>query len=98
MNTEQLYAIYKTCNKVVIDSRKIEKEICFCFSGESFDAATQAEAINKGAIAVVIENPDFNNPENNIFCFPSTLHTLQDRQKNTVKSKYSNYRINGKQW
>jgi UDP-N-acetylmuramoyl-tripeptide--D-alanyl-D-alanine ligase len=83
MNTEQLYAIYKTCNKVVIDSRKIEKgDLFFAFSGESFDAATQAEeAISKGAIAVIIENSDFNNPENNIFCFPSTLQTLQDLAK-----------------
>ncbi|NAW52118.1 UDP-N-acetylmuramoyl-tripeptide--D-alanyl-D-alanine ligase [Elizabethkingia argentiflava] len=80
MNREHLYAIYKTCNKVVIDSRKIEKgDLFFAFSGKSFDAATQAEeAIRNGAKAVVVENSNFENPEKNIFYFPSTLQILQD--------------------
>ncbi|WP_407481184.1 UDP-N-acetylmuramoyl-tripeptide--D-alanyl-D-alanine ligase [Elizabethkingia meningoseptica] len=83
MNTEQLYAIYKTCNKVVIDSRKIEKgDLFFAFSGESFDAATQAEeAITKGAVAVVVENSDYQNPDHHIYYFPSTLQILQDLAK-----------------
>jgi len=83
MNTEQLYAIYKTCNKVVIDSRKIEKgDLFFAFSGESFDAATQAEeAITKGAVAVVVENYDYQNPDHHIYYFPSTLQILQDLAK-----------------
>lgn len=80
MNTEEFYNIYKKSSKVEIDSRKIEKnDIFFAFSGENFDAATLAEdAINKGAIAVIVENKKFENPDKNIFYTSSTLKFLQD--------------------
>lgn len=79
MNTEQFYPLFLQAAHVVIDSRKIEKnDIFFAFSGENFNAATLAEqAIDKGALAVIIEQQDYANPERNIFYVPSTLEFLQ---------------------
>lgn len=80
MNTEQFYPIFLKAEKVTIDSRKIEKnDIFFAFSGDNFDAATLAEkAIAQGALAVIIENKEFENLEKNIFYVPSTLEFLQE--------------------
>lgn len=79
MNTEQFYPLFLQSESVTIDSRKIENnDIFFAFSGDNFDAATLAdEAINNGALAVIVENPDFENSAKNIFCVPSTLEFLQ---------------------
>lgn len=80
MNTEQFYPIFLKAEKITIDSRKInENDIFFAFSGENFDAATLAEkAIDQGALAVIIENKEFENLEKNIFYVPSTLEFLQE--------------------
>lgn len=87
MTSEKKYNEYRTvlsdlfkCKKVTIDSRKIEKnDIFFAFSGDNFDAATLAEkAIEVGALAVIIENKEFENSEKNIFYVPSTLEFLQE--------------------
>jgi UDP-N-acetylmuramoyl-tripeptide--D-alanyl-D-alanine ligase len=79
MNTEQFYPLFLQSGSVTIDSRKIEKnDIFFAFSGDNFDAATLAdEAVNNGALAVIVENPDFENSAKNIFCVSSTLEFLQ---------------------
>jgi UDP-N-acetylmuramoyl-tripeptide--D-alanyl-D-alanine ligase len=79
MNTEQFYPLFLQSGSVTIDSRKIENnDIFFAFSGDNFDAATLAEeAVDNGALAVIVENPDFKNTAKNIFCVPSTLEFLQ---------------------
>lgn len=79
MNTEQFYPLFLQSGSVTIDSRKIENnDIFFAFSGDNFDAATLAdEAVNNGALAIIVENPDFENSAKNIFCVPSTLEFLQ---------------------
>lgn len=79
MNAEKFYPIFLKSAKVTIDSRKIEtNDIFFAFSGENFNAATLAEdAVNKGALAVIVEQKDFENPDKNIFYVPSTLDFLQ---------------------
>lgn len=79
MNTEQFYPIFLQAEKITIDSRKIEKnDIFFAFSGDNFDAATMAEkAIEQGALAVIIENNEFEDIKKNIFYVPSTLEFLQ---------------------
>lgn len=83
MNIEQFYALFKKSNKVTIDSRKIEKnDIFFAFSGENFNAALHAQkAIEEGALAVIVEQKEFENKENNIFYVPSTLEFLQNLAK-----------------
>ncbi|SNV31432.1 UDP-N-acetylmuramoyl-tripeptide--D-alanyl-D-alanine ligase [Chryseobacterium taklimakanense] len=80
MNVQDFYSIYQNAGKVVIDNRKIEKgDIFFAFSGENFNAATLAEkAVEDGASAVIVEQKEFENPDKNIFCVPSTLEFLQD--------------------
>lgn len=80
MNTEQFYPLFLQSENVVIDSRKIaENDIFFAFSGENFNAAILAEeAIQKGALAVIVEQQDYENKEKNIFYVPSTLEFLQE--------------------
>ena len=80
MNAASFYPLFLQCEKVTIDSRKIEKnDIFFAFSGETFNAATLAEdAIRKGALAVIVEQKQFENIEKNIFYVSSTLEFLQE--------------------
>ncbi|QQV01554.1 MULTISPECIES: UDP-N-acetylmuramoyl-tripeptide--D-alanyl-D-alanine ligase [Chryseobacterium] len=80
MNPEQFYSIYLNAEKVTIDSRKVsENDIFFAFSGENFDAATVAEkAVENGALAVIVENKEFENKDKNIFYVHSTLDFLQN--------------------
>ena len=83
MNIESFYPLYLQSNKVTIDSRKIEKnDIFFAFTGDNFNAATLAEeAISKGALAVIVEDKDFENTAKNIFYVESTLEFLQNLAK-----------------
>ncbi len=83
MNTEQFYPYFQKANKITIDSRTIEKnDVFFAFSGDNFDAATLAkEAVEKGALAAIVEKKEFENINNNIFYVPSTLNFLQELAK-----------------
>lgn len=80
MNAASFYPLFLQCGKVTIDSRKVEQnDIFFAFSGENFNAATLAEgAADKGALAVIVEQKEFENHERNIFYVPSTLDFLQE--------------------
>ena len=79
MNIEQFYPLFLQAGKVTIDSRKIaENDIFFAFSGDNFNAATLAgKAIDEGALAVIVEQREFENADRNIFYVPSTLEFLQ---------------------
>ncbi|MGA9211592.1 UDP-N-acetylmuramoyl-tripeptide--D-alanyl-D-alanine ligase [Kaistella sp.] len=83
MNAISFYPIFLKCAKVTIDSRTIEKnDVFFAFSGATFNAAQLAEnAIDKGALAVIVEQKEFENENKNIFYVPSTLKFLQDLAK-----------------
>ncbi|WP_312993819.1 UDP-N-acetylmuramoyl-tripeptide--D-alanyl-D-alanine ligase [Chryseobacterium flavum] len=83
MNIEQFYPLFLQAGKVTIDSRKItENDIFFAFSGENFNAATLAEkAVDDGVLAVIVELPEFENKDKNIFYVPSTLEFLQELAK-----------------
>ncbi|KQT33099.1 UDP-N-acetylmuramoyl-tripeptide--D-alanyl-D-alanine ligase [Chryseobacterium sp. Leaf405] len=80
MNIEQFYPLFLQSEHVTIDSRRIGKnDIFFAFSGENFNAATFADqAIEKGALAVIVEQQDFENKAKNIFYACSTLEFLQE--------------------
>lgn len=80
MNTEQFYPLFLKSDKVTIDSRKVGKnDIFFAFSGDNFNAATFAEkAADEGALAVIVEQQEFENKDKNIFYVPSTLEFLQE--------------------
>lgn len=79
MNVQEFYQIYLKSNKVTIDSRKVGlNDIFFAFSGENFNAAKLAEdAVEKGALAVIVEQQDYAKPDKNIFYVASTLEFLQ---------------------
>ncbi|NML70559.1 UDP-N-acetylmuramoyl-tripeptide--D-alanyl-D-alanine ligase [Chryseobacterium sp. RP-3-3] len=79
MNIEQFYPLFLKSDKVTIDSRKVGKnDIFFAFSGDNFNAATFAEkAADEGALAVIVEQQEFENKDKNIFYVPSTLEFLQ---------------------
>lgn len=83
MNVSEFYALYQKANKVTIDSRKIDQQdIFFAFSGDNYNAATLAEkAIEQGALAVIVEQKEYENTAKNIFYVPSTLEFLQDLAK-----------------
>ena len=80
MNVATFYPLFQQAEKVTIDSRTIEKnDIFFAFSGENFNAATLAEkAADQGALAVIVEQKEFENTDRNIFYVPSTLDFLQE--------------------
>ena len=83
MNTEAFYPFVLQCNKVSIDSRAVEKnDIFFAFSSERFNAAATAqEAVENGALAVIVEQKEYENIASNIFYVPSTLLFLQEIAK-----------------
>jgi len=80
MNAASFYPLFLQCNKVTIDSRNIElNDLFFAFSGETYNAALKAEeSIQKGALAVIVEDEKYADPEKNIFYVPSTLQFLQE--------------------
>lgn len=80
MNIISFYSLFLKGSKVTIDSRTIEnKDIFFAFSGVTFNAATLAnQAIEKGALAVIVEDQKYEDESKNIFFVPSTLLFLQE--------------------
>lgn len=80
MNVETFYPFFLNSKRMVIDSRNVESgDVFFAFSGENFNAALYAEeAIQKGAVAVIVEQKEYENKDKNIFYVPSTLKFLQD--------------------
>lgn len=83
MITETFYPFILLSNKVTIDSRTVEEnDVFFAFSSERFNAASKAkEAIDKGALAVIVEQKNYEDVNNKIFYVPSTLLLLQDIAK-----------------
>lgn len=80
MNVTSFYPIFHNSAKVTIDSRNVEKnDIFFAFSGDNFNAATLArKAIEDGALAVIVEQEEYQDVNSNIFYVPSTLKFLQE--------------------
>ncbi|MWB95707.1 UDP-N-acetylmuramoyl-tripeptide--D-alanyl-D-alanine ligase [Flavobacterium sp. GA093] len=61
MNIQEIHSLFLQCKSVSIDTRKIEKDSMFCaIKGENFDANTfAAEALDKGAKYVIIDNAEY---------------------------------------
>ncbi|WP_130734089.1 UDP-N-acetylmuramoyl-tripeptide--D-alanyl-D-alanine ligase [Flavobacterium sp. J27] len=61
MNIDKIYEKFLECNRVITDTRKIEKNDLFvALKGANFDANTfTKEAIKKGAKYVLIDNPNY---------------------------------------
>jgi UDP-N-acetylmuramoyl-tripeptide--D-alanyl-D-alanine ligase len=82
MEIEKLYELFLESNLISTDTRKIsENSIFFALKGEKFDANEfAAEAIEKGAICAVVDNPDLAK-DNRFFLVKDTLATLQELAK-----------------
>lgn len=80
MNVQEFYSLFKQCGKVNIDSRTVEKgDLFFAFSGENYDAGKEAaNAIDKGALGVIVERKQYEDVANRVFYVKSTLQFLQD--------------------
>lgn len=76
----ELYKIFKTSSGVSTDTRTVKKNnIFFCLKGENFDGNDFAlEALNKGALYSVVDNPSISDKSNNILLVQDTLKALQD--------------------
>lgn len=74
-----LYSLFQSSTGVETDTRKIQQgSLFFCLKGANFDGNTFAEeAIKSGAIAAVIDNPDYQ-VEGKTFLVENVLKTLQD--------------------
>ncbi len=80
MTIKDIYSIYSQNGySVSTDSRKIRKgDIFFALKGENFDGnAFALDALEKGAVLAVIDNPDYHIPGKTLFTNDS-LKTLQE--------------------
>ncbi len=77
---DQLYSIFLSYPKICTDSRNdVEGAIFFALSGSAFNGNRFAqEALNKGAVLAVIDDPDlFDEKETRFFYVQDVLKTLQ---------------------
>ncbi len=80
MDLERLYRTYLKSTGVSTDTRSLEKgNLFFALKGENFDANHLAsEALEKGAVAVVVDNPEVHQDGNPaFFLVEDSLQTLQ---------------------
>ncbi|MGO4772048.1 UDP-N-acetylmuramoyl-tripeptide--D-alanyl-D-alanine ligase [Flavobacterium sp. W22_SRS_FK3] len=82
MNIKEIHDLFLKCKSLSIDTRKIEKDsIFFAIKGENFDANTFAqEALQRGALFVVIDNPSYLIDHRTILV-ENSLKTLQELAK-----------------
>jgi UDP-N-acetylmuramoyl-tripeptide--D-alanyl-D-alanine ligase len=82
MNIKEIHSLFLKCGALSIDTRKIEKNsMFFAIKGENFDANTfTSQAIEKGALYVIIDNPDYL-VDNRTILVSNSLETLQDLAK-----------------
>lgn len=78
MEIQTLYNIYKDAQGVQTDTRKlVPRELFFALSGDNFNGNIFAkQALDKGAIAAVIDDKDYYIDERTILV-ENSLHTLQ---------------------
>ncbi|MDR2123271.1 MAG: UDP-N-acetylmuramoyl-tripeptide--D-alanyl-D-alanine ligase [Flavobacteriaceae bacterium] len=80
MTIQALYSIYLQSGKVNTDTRKLEKgDLFFALKGKNFNGNLFAEkAVKNGALAAVVDETEFADPEKGIFYFEDGLAALQD--------------------
>lgn len=80
MDITTIYQRFTSCNGVTTDSRNCEKGTLFiALKGENFDGnAFAQDTLNKGCSFAIIDNPKFNNPQDERFILvDNCLETLQ---------------------
>lgn len=82
MTIQDIHTLFLKCKSLSTDTRKIEKDsMFFAIKGENFDANTFAhEALERGALFVVIDNPAFLIDSRTILV-QNSLETLQELAK-----------------
>lgn len=80
MRIEDLYQCFLQCDSISTDTRKITPNtLFFALKGENFDANEFAQdALNKGALFVVIDNKRYYTDENKMLLVSDSLKALQD--------------------
>lgn len=80
MKIEELYQCFLQCSSICTDTRKIEpNSLFFALKGDNFDANTfAAEALNKGALFVVIDDKKYFTDENKMLLVSDSLQALQE--------------------
>ena len=79
MEIAKLYTFFRNATEISTDTRKLKKgALFFALSGPNFDANQFAEqALDKGASAVIIDDPKLNLKKTNVVLVDNVLHTLQ---------------------
>lgn len=87
MNTEALYQVYLSCNKVCTDTRKLKKgDIFFALKGDNFNGNTfAASALEQGVSYAVIDEEEYSAGEQTILV-DNVLHTLQQLARHHRKA------------
>jgi len=87
MEKEKLFDIFIKSNGVAIDTREdVRNKIFFALKGESFDGNKYAQkAIEKGAIAVVVDNREYYKKENDNYCLVKDVLTELQRLSNKYR-------------
>ena len=82
MNIQDIHNLFLQCKSLSTDTRKIEKDsMFFAIKGENFDANTFAqEALERGALFVIIDNPCYLIDERTILV-ENSLKALQELAK-----------------
>ena len=80
MTIEELYSVYLQAERISTDTRTIAKgDLFFALKGGHFNGNRFAEqAVKDGALAAVVDEKEFENPEKGIFWFENTLFALQN--------------------
>lgn len=80
MRIEDLYQCFLQCETICTDTRKIAPNSLFiALKGENFDANEFAqEALNKGALFVILDNKKFITDENKMLLVEDSLKALQE--------------------
>ena len=80
MKIEEIYQCFLQCESISTDTRKIGPNSLFiALKGDNFDANTFAEeALNKGALFVIIDNKNYFTDQNKMILVSDSLKTLQE--------------------
>ena len=77
---KKLYDLFLNSTGICTDTRSIEQNSLFvCIKGENFDGNTFSEkALNEGATHVIVDNPEFFNPNKAMTLVQDSVQFLQD--------------------
>lgn len=77
---KKIYSLFLQCESISTDTRSIPKNsMFFALKGNNFNGNEFAEqAIRKGAKYAIVDEPQYDRPDEGIFCVNNCLETLQN--------------------